>query len=123
MERGRWLKREMERSFSRDTAAMERAALERDITAIQVSEVVLTTATAVRPRRATAIKAIRAMAIKAIRAMAIKAIRAMAIRDMATLPLLLQPLLRGGLDKLQPQLLLLQQPQLLLLLLLQQVWK
>ena len=120
MERGRWLKREMERSFSRDTAAMERAAMgrapiERDITAIQVSEVVLTTATAVRPRRATAIKAIRAMAIKAIRAMAIKAIRAMAIRDMATLPLLLQPLLRGGLDRLQPQL--------LLLLLLQQVWK
>ena len=112
MERGRWLKREMERSFSRDTAAMERAAmggapLERDITAIQVSEVVLTTATAIRPRRATAIRSRRAMAIKAI--------RAMAIRDMATLPLLLQPLLRGGLDRLQPQL--------LLLLLLQQVWK
>ena len=113
----------MERSFSRDTAAMGRAPIERDITAIQVSEVVLTTATAVRPRRAMAIKAIRAMAIKAIRAMAIKAIRAMAIkairamaiRDMATLPLLLQPLLRGGLDRLQPQR--------LLLLLLQQVWK
>ena len=62
MERGRWLKREMERSFSRDTAAMGRAPIERDITAIQVSEVVLTTATAVRPRRAMAIKAIRAMA-------------------------------------------------------------
>ena len=93
MERGRWLKREMERSFSRDTAAMERAAMgrgpiERDITAIQVSEVVLTTATAIRSRRA----------------MAIRAIRAMAIRDMAMLPLLLQPLL-------------------LLLLQLQQVWK
>ena len=51
MERGHWLKREMERSFSRDTAAMERAAMggaamdttamERDIASIQVSEAVL----------------------------------------------------------------------------------
>ena len=51
MERGRWLKREMERSFSRDTAAMERAAMggaamdttamEGDISSIQVSEAVL----------------------------------------------------------------------------------
>ena len=78
----------MERSFSRDTAAMERAAMgrapiERDITAIQVSEVVLTTATAIRSRRAMAIRAIRAMAIRVIRAMAIRSRWATAIRPIS----------------------------------------
>ena len=73
MERGHWLKREMERSFSRDTAAMERAAMggaaiERDITAIQVSEMVLTTGIAIRPRRAMVIRSRRATAIRPKRA-------------------------------------------------------
>ena len=86
----------MERSFSRDTAAMGRAPIERDITAIQVSEVVLTTATAVRPRRAMAIKPRMATAIRPRRATAITPRRAMVIReirDIAMLPLQLQLLL------------------------------